>query len=111
MNILDKLHQVLGNSPDIKLGYLPDEPDDLSVLTEYSGSPPLHSFGSTDITYNVQLRSRGTNSYETISSLAEVLNGYADEEISVIQVSSVLDIGRDDKGRQEYTCNFKILRY
>lgn len=111
MNILDKLHQVLGSSPDIKLGYLPDEPNDLSVLTEYSGSPPSHSFGGTDFTANVQLRSRGADSYETISSLAEALNGFADGDISVIQVSSVLDIGRDDKGRQEYTCNFRIIRY
>ena len=111
MNILDKLHQVLGSIQNIKLGYLPDEPDNLSVLTEYSGSPPVHSFGGTDFAANVQLRSRGENSYETISSLAETLNGYADEEISVIQVSSVLDIGRDNKGRQEYTCNFKIIRY
>lgn len=111
MNILDKLHQVLGSSASIKLGYFPDEPDDLSALTEYNGSPPVHSFGGTDITENIQLRSRGSNSYETISSLAATLNGYCDGEISVIQVSSVLDIGRDDKGRQEYTCNFKIFRY
>ncbi len=111
MNILDKLWQILGSDPDIKLGYLPDEPDDLSVLTEYSASPPVHSFSGTDFTENVQLRSRGADSYETISSLAAALNGYCDEEISVIQVSSVLDIGRDDKGRQEYTCNFRIIRY
>lgn len=111
MNILDKLWQVLGSSPDIKLGYLPDEPDELSVLTEYSGSPPSHFFGSTDFTHNVQLRSRGENSYETLSSLAAVLNGCRDGEISVIQVSPVLDIGRDAKGRQEYTCNFKIINY
>ena len=85
--------------------------DELSVLTEYSGSPPSHFFGSTDFTHNVQLRSRGENSYETISSLAAALNGFRDGEISVTQVSAVLDIGRDAKGRQEYTCNFRIIRY
>lgn len=110
MNILDKLYEVLDRN-DIKLGYLPDEPDDISVLTEYPGSPPSHSFGGTDFTHNVQLRSRGENSYTTISSLAEALNGFRDGEISVVQASSVLDIGRDSKGRQEYTCNFRIIRY
>lgn len=109
MNILDKLSSVL-NDNTIKLGYLPDAPDDISVLTEYSGSPPSHSFGGMDITENVQLRTRGTNSYERISAIAGKLNRYSDSDISVIQTTNILDIGRDAKGRQEYTVNFKIYR-
>ena len=110
MNILDKLSDVLGDS-SIKLGFLPHEPDELSALTEYPGSPPEHSFGGTDFTSNVQLRCRGENSYSRISSLAAALNGFCDGEIAVIQTSSVLDIGRDHKGRQEYTVNFRITHY
>lgn len=109
MNILDKLYSILGDD-NIKLGFLPDSPDDLSALFEYGGSPPVHSFGGMDVIRNVQLRARGENSYETVSGLAEKLNGYHDTEISVIQTTAILDIGRDEKMRQEYTVNFKIYR-
>lgn len=109
MNILDKLGAVLNDST-VKLGFLPDFPDDLSVLTEYRGSPPVHSFGGTDIVENVQLRCRGERSYEKISAFTGKLNRCSDTEISVIQETAILDIGRDDKQRQEYTVNFKIYR-
>ena len=89
MNILDKLGAVLNDST-VKLGFLPDFPDDLSVLTEY--------------------RCRGERSYEKISAFTDKLNRYSDTEISVIQETAILDIGRDDKQRQEYTVNFKIYR-
>lgn len=108
-NILDKLYSVLNDST-VKLGYLPDTPDDLSVLTEYTGSPPSHSFGGIDIIKNIQLRTRGADSYERISDIADKLHNYCDSEISVIQSTDILDIGFDDKGRQEYTVNFKIWR-
>lgn len=108
MNILDKLSTIL-NDNTIKLGYLPDTPDDISVLREYSGNPPSHSFGGMDITDNVQLRTRGIDSYERISAIAAKLNRCSDSEISVIQATNILDVGRDAKGRQEYTVNFRII--
>lgn len=70
----------------------------------------MHSFGGTDIVENVQLRCRGERSYEKISAFTDKLNRYSDTEISVIQETAILDIGRDDKQRQEYTVNFKIYR-
>lgn len=109
MNILSKLHSVIGDA-DLKIGFMPDTPDNLSALFEYGSSPPLHSFGGgMDITENVQLRCRGNDSYEIISALAERLNHYSDAEISIIQTTSVIDIGRDSKKRQEYTVNFRII--
>ena len=110
MNILDKLYSIL-RSDDLKLGYLPDTPDELTVITEYAGGSASRSFGSSDITENVQLRTRGAGAYDKISALAEKLDGYYDKDISVFQTSPVLDIGRDSKGRQEYTVNFKIIHY
>ena len=109
MNILDKIYSIIGDET-VKLGFLPDFPDDLSSVFEFSGSPPVHSFGGMDVIENIQLRTRGAESYEKISGFAAILNGYNDPEISIIQTTAILDIGRDDKKRQEYTVNFKIFR-
>ena len=62
INILDKLGAVLNDST-VKLGFLPDFPDDLSVLTEYRGSPPVHSFGGTDIVENVYSSGAGVRGH------------------------------------------------
>ncbi len=108
MNILDIIGGILGNN--VKLGYLPDNPDEITAVFEYQGDKPSHSFGSTDFTENIQVRTRGQNSYAKSKEIALTLNNYTDENISIIQTTSVFDIGRDSHGRQEYTVNFKIYR-
>lgn len=117
MNILDKIKYCL-NMPDtdIKLGYIPDKPDTVLALFEYSGRPPDHSFNCTDYIYNVQVRCRSDNSttaYQLAESVQAQLNRYHDGEISIIQATPILDIGYDDANpqRQEYTINFEIRRY
>jgi hypothetical protein len=110
MNVLDKLASVI-DMPDVKKGFMPDKPDRLIALFEYSGRPPDHAFGCTDITQSVQVRTRGISAYADAEAVASVLNRYFDGEISVIQSTPVLDIGYDNAQRQEYTVNFEIRRY
>lgn len=115
MNILDKIATVL-NMPNIKKGFLPDKPDAVIALFEYSGQPPDHHFGSTDFIQNVQVRTRDTTSaaaFAKAEAVVAILNRYSDSEISVIQSTPILDIGMDNANpqRQEYTINFTIRRY
>lgn len=114
MNILDKLSAVL-NLPGLKLGYMPEKPDTIAALFEYDAAPPEHYFGGVDFVHGVQARCRSLNSaeaYGTARRVADALNRFYDGEISVIQTTPILDIGRDGANppRQEYTVNFKIRR-
>lgn len=114
MNILDKINSIL-NFPNIKLGYMPDNPDTMIGLFEYSGVPPNHHFSGTDFVQNVQVRCRADNSttaYNLAKSVSSKLNKYHDKDISVIQSTPILDIGYDNANpqRQEYTINFTIRR-
>lgn len=114
MNILDKIASVL-SLPELKLGYMPDKPDTLTALYEYDAAPPEHHFGGADFVHGVQARCRSLNSAEAYSAarrIADAIGRYHDDEISIIQATPILDIGRDDANppRQEYTVNFKIRR-
>lgn len=115
MNILDKILAVL-NLSNVKCGFMPGTPDTLIGLFEYSGRPPEHSFGATDYTHAVQARCRAlaaSDAYALALSVVAKLNRYHDSEISVMQATPILDIGRDEASpqRQEYTINFEIRRY
>ena len=109
MNILDKIAEILKDNT-VKLGYLPDTPDDVTAVFEYQGGQPSHSFGITDFTENIQIRTRGENSYAKAREFSLILDNYTDENISIIQITPVFDIGRDSHGRQEYTVNFTAYR-
>lgn len=113
-NVLDKIAIVL-NRTDIKKGFMPDKPDNIIGLFEYSGSPPVQTFGRTDPVYNVQARIRATDSvtaYAMAESVISALNHYADSEITILQSTAILDIGCDgsNPARQEYTVNFIVRR-
>jgi hypothetical protein len=115
MNILDKISGIL-RIPNIALGSMPDAPDNLIALFEYSGKPPDQSFGGTDFNESVQVRSRADTAgtaYSQAETVANKLNRYHDSEVSILQSTPILDIGHDSANpqRQEYTVNFLIRRY
>lgn len=112
MNILDKINTIL-NMQNIGLGYMKEKPDSVVGLFEYPSDKPLQNFGSTDFINNIQVRSRSLNpleAYNKANEIAQILNRYSDFEIDIIQISSILDIGKDNQNpqRHEYTVNFKI---
>lgn len=113
MNVLDKVYSILGDK-DAKLGFMPDEPDKMTGIFEYQASPLVHSFSGSDVVQNVQVRCRGTTdeiAYQAAKAAVMALDRYHDDEVSILQNSAILDIGRDSKMRQEYTVNFTIRRY
>lgn len=114
MNVLDKISSILG-LPDIALGYLPNQPDTIVALFEYDTGTPEHTFGKTDFLIGVQVRSRALSAdtaYNAAESAAGALNRYSDADVAIIQLTPVLDIGRDNANppRQEYTVNFTVRR-
>lgn len=115
MSILDKVAAVL-NQQNVFCGYQPDKPDSCTALYEYAAEPPEHSFGSTEFLHGVQVRTRAlvaADAEALAESAASKLNHYHDADISVIQTTPVIDIGRDaaNPQRQEYTVNFTIRRF
>lgn len=113
MNILDKVYDILGMQ-NVKMGYMPDKPDSMIGLYEYPARPPDHSFGKTDITHCVQARCRAesaSDAYALAVSVSSALNRHHDITCCILQSTTILDIGRDSEGRQEYTVNFEIRRY
>lgn len=113
--ILDDIKTILSTviSDSIKISYMPDKPDTVVGVFNYSGERPQHSFGGTDFSEMVQIRSRALDdakAYTNITLAANRLNHYADTAINVVQMTPILDIGVDNANpqRQEYTANFKI---
>lgn len=115
MNILDIAGTALGK-PGVFKGSWPAQPDSALGLFEYSGPAPEQHFGGMNEIEAVQLRSRDLNpttAYANAKAAALILNRYHDDEISILQSTPILDIGKDDNNppRQEYTVNFEIRRY
>ena len=120
MNVLSKIKSVtdsFGSEFDLlfKLGFMPDKPDRMAGLFEFTLIPPSHTFSGTDVTHNVQLRVRDVSSdaaYKTAEKLNGRLNGYYDDEITVQQSTPVLDLGLDGANppRHEYTINYIVRR-
>jgi len=115
VNILDKIKVIIATDTPVFLGFMPAKPDDVICLFEYQGAPPEHYFNKTDIVQSVQVKIRGKTSnqaYSVAETVANTLNRYQDNNISVLQSASILDIGYDNANpqRQEYTINFKIRR-
>jgi uncharacterized protein (UPF0261 family) len=115
VNILDKLEEILAPTQVIK-GFMPADPDDVVALFEYQATPPSQFYGRTDFTHNVQVRCRSKDpaaAYAQCEAVANALNRYHDQQISIIQASPVLDLGKDgaNQPRREYTINLEIRRY
>ncbi|MCL2531585.1 MAG: hypothetical protein FWE40_05460 [Oscillospiraceae bacterium] len=113
MNILDIVMPLLP-VPVIK-GHMPALPDDCVGIVEYNPPPPDHYFDGTRFLHNVQVRSRSltaATAYEAAEACAKALNRHEDMQVSILQTSAVLDIGRDgaNPARQEYTVNFTVRR-
>jgi hypothetical protein len=112
MNVLDIVADVLDGTAF--KGFIPPEPDACLALFEYSGDPVVNYFtGTQTVPHGVQVRARSPNAqnaYQMANTAAQALNGYCAAGISVSQKTAVLDIGRDDKQRQEYTVNFTVRR-
>ncbi|MDR0884719.1 MAG: minor capsid protein [Oscillospiraceae bacterium] len=108
MNVLDVIAAVLGGT--VYKGYLPPEPDTCLSLFEYGGETLVNYFGGGQmIPHGIQARARSPDAqtaYNMAEAAAQTLNGYCADDLSVSQTTPVLDIGRDDKQRQEYTVNF-----
>jgi len=108
MNILEIVKAALGK--DAFLGVMPEKPDKAIALTQYGGSTEAF-FDRTVESPNVQARCRAKTALEAFAMADEirgVLDRYVGQGVAIRQITPVLDIGQDDKGRREYTINFSI---
>lgn len=120
-NILEAVRSVLAPAlnglAEIKLGYIPDKPDNVCVLLESAPPKSQHFFACSSAgafrpeLYNIQMRVRGADSFSLACAAAQALNRYHDSALCIIQTSPVFDIGYDKSNppRQLYAANFKIF--
>jgi hypothetical protein len=100
---------------DLFVGFLPAEPDAVTVL--YSTGGPAPELRRPYELPSFQVRTRGTNArtaYDRCKAVYERLHGLHDTQLGVHYLvdcyalqSSPVAIGRDEAGRYEYTLNFQ----
>ena len=114
MNLLEYLITLPGLT-DCKL-VQPAAPDGVTTLTQYTSTPPEHSFDQTDFIYNVQARARDKTAaaaFARAEAVASVLGRFSNSAISSLQSTPIMPMGRDTANppRYEYAVNFEIRRY
>lgn len=107
---------------DIYRHDMPDSPNNLITLFYGVGLDPLHSLGKQQPIVNnpaIQIRVRHTSAevaLEWIENIKSILDGLTNQTInnnvyySISQQGDVLPLGRDSKGRIEFTINFMVKK-
>lgn len=106
-------------SGEIQYGQMPDSPDNVTLLNFYSGNNPTRSLGKTKPMIRqpqIQVRVRNKSYFNSVSlidkhieTLQSISGEYGNKDIMKIsQIGDIMPLGRDSKGRYEFTINFTI---
>ena len=112
--MLKKIMELLPDDFKTVIGDIPDTPDNLCSLFSTGGYPPVRELGKKNSyirypTFQLRVRSK---SYEAaqlyLGKCWQTIEGYCDEQIqNIVVMSDIFYLGRDEKGRAEFTLNFK----
>ena len=110
MSLLSEVKGLLTTVSDVYTGSMPSSPDN-AVCLYHSGGYPRDMTGNFVAEPTFQVRVRNT-SYATGAALADsivkLLHGKTTTNIMMIQAQSdVLDLGRDESNRSEFSVNFR----
>jgi hypothetical protein len=111
-NLLTDVKALMVGITNVYIGNAPPAPDNIVVLYNTGGYPrSLTESKIEEPTFQVRVRhvtySTGVTLCETIKDL---LHGAKSTRIQCIyQQGDILDIGRDENGRQEWTINFRTV--
>jgi len=110
MSILDIVLSWLSVQSDVKVSVLPDAPDALVSLREYSGRPPDQYFDGIGYHYSVQVLCRALTYDDAHSRAQQVQSDLQTQRAGylIVQSAGILDIGQDERDRRECTINYKI---
>ena len=109
--MLTKIKVLLATVSNVYVGSMPTSPDN-SVCIYATGGYPRDLAGSMirEPTFQIRVRNTSyTTGYalcETIQGLLHGVNGTSDF-LLIEQESDILDVGRDESNRQEWTINFR----
>lgn len=108
--------QGLGTSSTVFTNYKPPNPDNLTCVFSYAGSPPERTHdGSGNSHPGIQVWIRDTSAptgRTRIESVFNLLDGLSNQTLSGVffvgmdAVSSPIPMGRDENGRVEFSLNF-----
>jgi hypothetical protein len=117
MLLQDMKTLLTGIESTISLGEQPESPDNVLTLYFSGGFAPSHSFDTKyeQPTMQVRIRNKSADiAYTKAEAVKAALDGQCEltinstRYISIFQMSDVLPLGKDAKGRTELTINFAI---
>ena len=113
--MLEQIRNALPETYPVFIGDIPDSPDDVCVLFVTGGRNPDRELGEAlpflwNPTFQVRVRNkRSVAATEYLEKIKTILNGYScKNSLMVIQQGDILSMGKDSKGRIEFTLNFAI---
>ena len=112
--ILEKVKTLLPKDFKIIIGDVPETPDDVCSLFSTGGYPPIRMLGKKNSyikypTFQIRTRSKSYNKAQLfLGKCWQAVEGYSDDKIkNIVIMSDIFYLGRDEKGRAEFTLNFK----
>lgn len=108
-------HNIGTVNQDIFFGYMPDDIDVNTTIYENSGFPPSLTFDNENVEYRgLQVICRGTDYVEVKTRIENIYRlltcNVIDGLLSIIPSQSPFSIGKDEKSRDEFSVNFKVIK-
>ena len=111
MSLLTEIKTLLSGVSNVKIGTMPDTPDNSVALYNTGGyTRDLSGSMIRQPTFMVKVRNADYASGETVcSTIANTLHGVhgTGNFLLIAQEGDIQDLGRDESNRQEWTLNFR----
>lgn len=118
--MLQEIKKLLPDTYPVFIGDLPAEPDNVCVLYLTGGFDPLREIGfqpayATLPTFQVRVRATVySDAISYIESARTALEGKTvlvndNDNLTILVQSDALHLGKDDRGRSEFTLNFRCM--
>ena len=119
--MLQEIKKLLPDTYPVFIGDLPAEPDNVCVLYLTGGFVPLREIGfqpayATLPTFQVRVRNKTYEAaFAYLALVRQRLDGYTGNMggptiWGIFSQGDVLPLGKDDRGRSEFTLNFRVIR-
>lgn len=110
MSLLTEVKSLLSTVSNVYIGSMPTTPDQCICLYNTGGyARDLSGTFVEEPTFQIKVRAATYSAGETLcNTVIDLLHGKTTTKIMMIQSqSAIIDIGRDENNRQEWTINFR----
>ena len=110
MSLSTEVKTLLTTISNVYIGSMPATPNDCVAIYNTGGYPRgLTATELEQVTFQIRVRSTSYATGETLcNTICDLLHGHSTTKILLIkQQSGILDLGRDESNRQEFSINFE----